>query len=57
MNLLVEKQPLGIKRLGPPSFYFIDNEGKKVLEMVEGTGTVEEFLALLASVKEKRGKE
>jgi thioredoxin-related protein len=57
MNLLVEKLPLGIKRLGTPSFYFIDKEGKKVLEMVEGTGTVEEFLKLLASVKEKRGKE
>ena len=51
MNLLIEKLPLGIKRLGTPSFYFIDKEGKKVLEMVEGTGTVDEFLMLLKGVK------
>jgi len=50
-NLLIEKLPLTIKRLGTPSFYFIDKTGTKVLEMVQGTGTVEEFLALLASVK------
>jgi thioredoxin-related protein len=52
-NLLTEKLPLGIKRLGTPSFYFIDSEGKKVLEMVQGFGTADEFLELLASVKEK----
>jgi len=56
MNLLVEKLPLGMKRLGTPSFYFVDSNGKTVLEMVEGTGTVEEFLGLLSSVKEKRKK-
>jgi len=53
MNLLVEKLPLGMKRLGTPSFYFIDSDGQTVLEMVEGTGTVGEFLDLLSSVKEK----
>jgi thioredoxin-related protein len=52
-NLLTEKLPLGIKRLGTPSFYFIDSEGKKVLEMVQGFGTADEFLELLASMKEK----
>ncbi len=56
MNLLVEKLPLGMKRLGTPSFYFVDSDGKTVLEMVEGTGTVEEFLGLLSSVNEKREK-
>jgi thioredoxin-related protein len=53
MNLLIEKLPLGMKRLGTPSFYFIDKRGKKILEMVEGTGTVEEFLALLERVRLK----
>ena len=53
-NLLTEKLPLGIKRLGTPSFYFIDSDGKTILEMVEGTGTVEEFVSLLESVKKKK---
>jgi len=52
-NLLIEKLPLKIKRLGTPSFYFIDKTGTKVLEMVQGTGTVDEFLELLESVKKK----
>ncbi len=52
-NLLIEKLPLGMKRLGTPSFYFIGSDGKSILEMVEGTGTIEEFLQLLQSVKEK----
>ena len=50
-NLLVEKLPLGMKRLGTPSFYFIDPEGDKVLEMVQGFGTADEFIELLESVK------
>jgi thioredoxin-related protein len=50
-NLLIEKLPLGIKRLGTPSFYFIDSEGKKVLEMVQGFGTADEFIKLLESVR------
>jgi len=50
-NLLIEKLPLGIKRLGTPSFYFIDSEGKKVLEMVQGFGTADEFIELLESVR------
>ncbi|RRS31140.1 MAG: hypothetical protein P794_04810 [Epsilonproteobacteria bacterium (ex Lamellibrachia satsuma)] len=53
-NLLIEKLPLGIKRLGTPSFYFINTEGTKVLEMVQGTGTVEEFMELLKSVKKNQ---
>jgi len=50
MNLLVEKLPLGIKRLGTPSFYFIDPTKEKLIDMFEGTGTVEEFLALLDDI-------
>jgi thioredoxin-related protein len=50
-NLLTEKLPLGIKRLGTPSFYFIDSEGKKVLEMVQGSGTADEFIELLENVR------
>jgi len=53
MNLLVEKLPLGMKRLGTPSFYFIDAKNEKVIDMLEGTGTVEEFLSLLESIKKR----
>ena len=55
-NLLVEKLPLGIKRLGTPSFYFITGDGTKVIDMLEGTGTVEEFLELLEEKKEEAKK-
>ena len=50
MNLLIEKLPLGMKRLGTPSFYFIAPDGKRIIDMVEGTGTKEEFLSLLRSI-------
>ncbi len=50
-NAILEKFPLGIKSLGTPSFYFIDKSGSKVLNKVQGTGNVEEFLELLNSVK------
>ncbi len=56
-NLLIEKLPLGIKRLGTPSFYFITGDGKKVIDMVEGTGTKAEFLELLSQMKAKAHKE
>jgi thioredoxin-related protein len=52
-NLLIEKLPLGMKALGTPSFYFIDSDGKRILDMVEGYGTVDEFLLLLQSIKQK----
>jgi hypothetical protein len=52
-NLLIEKLPLGMKRLGTPSFYFIGSHGTKMIDMIEGTGTVKEFLELLASIKRK----
>ena len=52
-NLLIEKLPLGMKRLGTPSFYFIAPDGERIIDMVEGTGTKEEFLSLLASIKER----
>ena len=56
MNLLTEKLPLGIKRLGTPSFYFIDPKRKKVIDMFEGTGNVEAFLSLLKSIKKRGAK-
>ena len=52
-NLLIEKLPLGMKVLNTPSFYFIDSDGKTILDMVEGSGTVDEFITLLKSVKQK----
>jgi thiol:disulfide interchange protein len=50
MNLLIEKLPLGMKRLGTPSFYFIDPYKEKMIDMLEGTGTVQEFLSLLDDI-------
>ncbi|AKF24444.1 hypothetical protein YH65_02825 [Sulfurovum lithotrophicum] len=50
-NFLIEKLPLGIKHLGTPSFYFINSDGDKVIEMVQGFGTADEFLELLKNVK------
>ena len=52
-NLLTEKLPLGMKRLGTPSFYFIAPDGKRIVDMVEGKGNKEEFLSLLTSIKER----
>jgi len=52
-NLLTEKLPLGMKRLGTPSFYFIAPDGKTIIDMMEGTGKAEEFLALLADIKSR----
>jgi len=53
MNLLVEKLPLGMKRLGTPSFYFIDSDGTTIIDMLEGTGTKEEFMEMLHSMVER----
>ena len=50
-NLLIETLPLGMKRLGTPSFYFIDAKKNKVIDMLQGTGTVDEFLEMLESIK------
>ena len=55
MNLATEKLPLGMKRLGTPSFYVIDPRKNEVVEMVEGYGDVQEFLELLQSVTEAAG--
>jgi len=52
-NLLIEELPLGMKRLGTPSFYFIGSDGKTILDRVEGFGTVDEFIALLNGIKQK----
>ena len=53
MNLLIEKLPLGMKRLGTPSFYFIDPDGPQVIDMMEGTGTVQEFTEMLRDIKQR----
>jgi hypothetical protein len=45
-----------MKRLGTPSFYFIGSHGAEVIDMIEGTGTVKEFLELLASIKREDQK-
>ena len=56
VNVLTEKLPLGMKRLSTPSFYFIDSDGKTILDMVAGSGTIEEFVSLLESMKAKSKK-
>ena len=56
INLAMEKLPLGLKRLMSPSFYFIDSDGKTVLDKVEGYGDAKEFLELLDFIKCMRGK-
>ena len=50
-NVLKERLPLGLKSIGTPAFYFITNDGKKVIDMIQGTGTVDEFLAILDEMK------
>ncbi len=50
-SVLKEKLPLGLKSIGTPAFYFITNDGKKVIDMIQGTGTVDEFLGILEEMK------
>jgi len=50
-NMLKEKLPFGMKSMGTPSFYFITNDGKKVIDKIQGMGTVDEFLELLDEIK------
>ncbi len=50
-NLQTEKLPLGLKPVGTPAFYFITNDGKKVIDIIQGTGTVDEFLNVLNEIK------
>lgn len=50
VNLITQKLPLGIKRLGTPSFYFIASNGKEVIDTVEGFGNKKEFLQLLQEI-------
>lgn len=54
INLALEKLPLGIKRLMTPSFYFIDSDGKTVIDKVEGYGDATEFVELLDFIKSIR---
>jgi thiol:disulfide interchange protein len=56
INVLGEKLPLGLKSLGTPSFYFIANDGERVIDEVVGTGSVEEFLELLEDIKAENRK-
>ncbi len=58
MNMLLEKLPLNLKSMGTPAFYFITKDGKHIIDKIQGTGTVEEFLELLKSIKKsvKDGK-
>jgi len=51
-NMLLEKLPLGLTTLGTPAFYFITNDGKNIIDKIQGTGTVKEFLELLNGIKE-----
>jgi len=50
MNLATQKLPLGMRRLGTPSFYFIDPVRNEVIDMVEGFGDKKEFLELLGGI-------
>jgi thioredoxin-related protein len=52
MNLATQKLPLGMRRLGTPSFYFIDPVRNEVIDMVEGFGDKKEFLELLGGIVE-----
>jgi len=52
INVLREKLPLGLKSLGTPSFYFITSDGKRVIDQIVGTGTVDEFLELLEDIRD-----
>jgi len=51
LNVAMEKLPLGLKRLMTPSFYFIDSDGKTILDKVEGYGDAKEFLELLEFIR------
>ena len=53
-NLLIETLPLGIKKLRTPSFYFIDSDGKRMIDSVEGFGNMQTFLDLLKMIKDER---
>ncbi len=56
LNVLTQKLPLGLKSIGTPAFFFITKDGKRVIDQIQGTGTVEEFLDLLALIKEQLKK-
>ncbi len=55
-NVLTEKLPLGLKSLGTPSFYFITSDGKHLIDQLQGTGNVEEFLDMLELMQEQLKK-
>jgi thioredoxin-related protein len=51
-NVLAKKLPLGLESLGTPAFYFFTNDGKHLIDGLQGTGNVEEFLDMLSLIKE-----
>ena len=53
-NVLAKKLPLGLESLGTPAFYFITNDGKHLIDGLQGTGDVEEFLDMLSLIVESR---
>ncbi|MBD3789597.1 MAG: DUF255 domain-containing protein [Campylobacterales bacterium] len=52
MDVIQDKLPLGMKSLGTPSFYFINSDGKTIIDQMQGYGNKEEFLELLRKIKE-----
>jgi len=55
-NVLAKKLPLGLESLGTPAFYFIGNDGKHLIDGLQGVGDVEEFLDMLSLIKESSAK-
>jgi thioredoxin-related protein len=53
-NVLAKKLPLGLESLGTPAFYFFTNDGKHLIDGLQGTGNVEEFLDMLSLIIESR---
>jgi thioredoxin-related protein len=53
-NVLAKKLPLGLESLGTPAFYFFTNDGKHLIDGLQGTGDVEEFLDMLSLIVESR---
>jgi len=53
-NVLAKKLPLGLESVGTPAFYFITNDGKHLIDGLQGTGDIEEFLDMLSLILESR---
>ena len=53
-NVLAKKLPLGLESVGTPAFYFFTNDGKHLIDGLQGTGDIEEFLDMLSLILESR---